>query len=144
MYFSGKLTRTCNNEVEINNRIASCIPTMRSLNRFWTKVKGSIKWKLNVYNAVITSKVIYGLETTELTENLAQRLDAFQQKRIRKILKIPPTFIDRSWTNEKVMRKANSITQKSKDSAENGHILKISQVVESRRLTLLGHILRRA
>ena len=54
-------------------------------------------------NPVIITKIAYGLETSQFTKNAAGKLDAFQMKGIRKILKIPPTFIDRSWTNEKVL-----------------------------------------
>lgn len=45
----------------------------------------------------------YGLETLQLNKNHLNRLDAFQVKGLRRILEVPPTFIDRTWTNAKVL-----------------------------------------
>ena len=60
------------------------------------------------FNAVIITKLTYGLETVQFTEYVGNRLDVFQMKGLRKILNIPPTFIDRSWTNQKVSEEVNA------------------------------------
>ena len=70
----------------------------------WNKAQTTVKWKLRVYDSVIKSKLLYGLETIQLTGNEQSRLDAFQMKGYRRILGIPHTHIDRSWTNERVRR----------------------------------------
>ena len=70
----------------------------------------------------------------ELTPAQRNRLDAFQVKCIRRALHIPPTFIDRQWTNDKVMEIASTILEKP--------VQKFSQSWLQAKHRLLGHILR--
>ena len=58
--------------------------------------------KIKVFHAVVLTKFIYGLETVQGTDSQFHKL-----KGLRKILGIPPTHIDRTWTNDKVLYKAN-------------------------------------
>ena len=74
---------------------------------FWIKTHCSKKWKLLVFNAVITSKVLYGLETLEPTEAAGRLLNTFQLKGLRKKLKLHTTFVQRNSSNEYVCRRAN-------------------------------------
>jgi hypothetical protein len=72
------------------------------LDIFWIKTHCSKKWKLLVFNAVITSKVLYGLETLEPTEAAGRLLNTFQLKGLRKILKLHTTFVQRNNSDEYV------------------------------------------
>ena len=49
--------------------------------------------KLRVFNAVVTSKVLYGLETLEPTCSAGNLLDTFQLKGLRKNLRLHTTFV---------------------------------------------------
>ena len=49
---------------------------------------------------------MYGLESAHLTEPWQRKLDAFQLKGLRQILRMPTTFVDRSYTNEVVYARA--------------------------------------
>ena len=84
---------------------SDCTTTANRLKLFWNKADTTIKWKLQVYDAIISSKLLYGLETMQLTQGEKNRLNAFQNRDIRRILHIPPTHINREWTNIKVMEK---------------------------------------
>ena len=106
-YLGAILADTNDNHAEVNNRIADCIATANRLKLFWNKAGNSLKWKLQVYDAIIGSKLLYGLETIQLTRGERSRIDAFQQKGLRRILKILPTFEDRTWTNDKVVEVAS-------------------------------------
>ena len=97
-YSGGKLTEDTNANIEIQSRIASCIPLMKPLDTFWKKTKCDIKWKINVFNAVTLTKLIYGLETVQGTESPFNKLNVFQMKGLRNIFGIPPTHIDRTLT----------------------------------------------
>ena len=55
-----------------------------------------------MFTAIIRSKLLYGLECIQLTQNEISKLNAFQNKTLRRILKKPPTFIDREQTNLKM------------------------------------------
>eukprot|EP00972_Heterocapsa_arctica_P080433 11853521-Heterocapsa_arctica.AAC.1 len=62
--------------------------TLEKLNTFWTKSPSSTKWTLRVYDAVIVSKLLHGLEALSLTESDRKKVDAFQFRGLRKILGI--------------------------------------------------------
>ena len=101
-YLGGILSKEVNPVIEIQNRIAGCIPILRTLDIFWKKTNCPLKLKLNVFNAVIISKLVYGLETFQYTEAVGRKLDVFQMKGLRKTMRIIPTLIDRTHTNENV------------------------------------------
>ena len=61
-------------------------------------------------------------------------LDTFQMKVLRKIWGAPPTFIDRTNTDE-------SVRQRIKDEFEM-ELSPLREVLKERRLKLLGHIIR--
>jgi hypothetical protein len=77
---------------------------------------------------------MYGLETIQLAQNEMNKLDSFQIKCIRRILKTPPTFTDRTQTKQIVRGHAKSY---------NVDVTKISFVWKKQKLKLFGHILRR-
>ena len=106
------------------------------------KTHCSKKWKLLVFNAVITSKVLYGLETLEPTEAAGRLLNTFQLKGLRKILKLHTTFVQRDNSNEYVHRRANE-TINSPSVGPGRQIKPLTEILEDRRLKLLGHVLRR-
>ena len=65
------------------------------------------RWKLIIFDAVIKSKLMYGLESAQLNDSLKNKLDVFQLKGLRKILGLTTTFINRENTNALVYQKAN-------------------------------------
>ena len=132
------ITDTNDNHAEINNRISDCIVTANRLKLFWNKANTTIKWKLQVYDSMIRSKLLYGLETIQLTQNEKERINAFQMKGIRRILQIPPTHIDRTQTNELVMKQAS----KEADKKDGKSIMKFTDMWLKLKLKLLGHLLR--
>lgn len=71
---------------------------------FWNKANTSIRWKIQVFNAIIRSKLLYGLECIQLSNAEISRLNSFRNKSLRRILGKPPTFIDRSETNGRMYR----------------------------------------
>ena len=58
--------------------ISATMAILRKLDLFWIKTHCSKKWKLLVFNAVITSRVLYGLETLDPTEAAGRLLSTFQ------------------------------------------------------------------
>ena len=89
----------------------SYIVHFKKFKGFWRKANEGPKWKLQVYNAVIFAQLVYGLETVHSTESQGKRLDAFQAKGLRQLLKIDHSFYSRI-TNEDVMEKANIVANK--------------------------------
>ena len=59
-YLGGKLIEDTNANTEIQGRISACIPRMKTLDTFWKKTNCDTKWNMNVFNAVVLTKLIYG------------------------------------------------------------------------------------
>ena len=77
--------------------------------------------RLQIYRATITTKLCYALETLYLTSAQRTKLNAFQLKGLRRILKMDTTYINRENTNRKVYKAANielRATPKTRDKAK--------------------------
>ena len=85
-----------------------------------------MNWKLSIFQAVIISKLFYGLDTLIATETTLHKLDTFQMQGLRKILGAPPTFIDRTNTDE-------SVRQRIKDEFEI-EVKPLTEVLKERRI----------
>ena len=84
---------------EIGKRIATAMVTMKNLDEFWLHSNWGVKLKIEVADAVLSSKVLYGIETAQLNEPELKRLDVFQRKALRQILRMEATCIDKRNTN---------------------------------------------
>lgn len=47
-----------------------------------------------MFDAILKSKVMYGLDCIQLNTADLDKINAFQMKGLRRILKDPPTFVD--------------------------------------------------
>ena len=93
---------TASTHEEVTERIKQTTITWKRLKKIWKLGKCSIKTKIKFYNAVIKSKLTYAMETMHLTNIQRDRINAFQAKGLRQILKMEPTYINRENTNKKV------------------------------------------
>ena len=87
-YLGCSLNNKADSNRELQKRIADCMLVLNKLHVFWRHGVASAEKKLEVYNAVIKTKLIYGLESMQLTQAAARKLDTFQLKRLRKIQKL--------------------------------------------------------
>ena len=142
IYLGAAITEKADPKHEIYRRISNTMPVLKRLDIFWNKTSCNRKWKMLVYNAVITTKILYGLESLEPTDSTGRLLDTFQLKGLRKILKLHTTFINRANTNEFVFQKANEAVG-STSVGPNRKIKPLTEILASKRLKLLGHVLRR-
>ena len=133
-YLGTILSDTIDNKVEVAKRLAEATATANKLKIFWNKASNPAWWKIRAYDAIIRSKLLYGLECIQLTEAEIHELDAYQIKGLRRILHIPPTHIDRTWTNDKVIEKA---------SVEIGKpIINFAETWKQTKFKTLGHVMR--
>ena len=99
---------------EINRRKAECYLTWKSLETFWKDSNCDVITKIRAYDAVIRTKLMYGLESVQVNDTQKKSIDAFQLKGLRQILKIQTTYgqmesdLDRTNSNEHVFKLANS------------------------------------
>jgi len=52
-------------------------------------MNANTKWQLLIFDEVVRSKLLYGLETIQLTGAMLKKIDAFQIRCLRRILRIP-------------------------------------------------------
>ena len=111
--------------------------------KYWKLGKCSKKRKLQVWNAVIRSKLTYGLVTIQINKDKANQLNAFQLKGIRRILGWKTTYIERENTNKKLRQAANTIINAGKP--ERKHKLQFEELtnrIKNDRIKYMGHLLR--
>ena len=77
---------TCSAEVRI--RIASAMTAMTGLNRIWQCTNISFASKFKLYKSLVTSIVLYGCEAWTLLADSEKRIQAFETKCLRKLLRI--------------------------------------------------------
>ena len=105
-YLGTNMSAKGNPHFEISTRIISTTTTVNKLDMFWKKAPVSTTWKMRVHDAVISSKLLYGLESASLTNAEYEGLDSFQIKALRVILGIKHSYHSHI-SNEVVMQRAN-------------------------------------
>ena len=90
IYLGTLLSDSVDNHREICNRLAAASATCHRLKLFWDKAHTSVRWKIRVFDSILRSKILYGLECIQLTQSDMAKLNAFQMKGLRRILKFPP------------------------------------------------------
>ena len=108
------------------------------LDLFWRKAPVTLTWKLRVLDAVIHSKVLYGMETLHNSQYDYDTIDAFQVRIFRNILNIKPSFWSHV-TNDTVMNTANNRDQNIDKTIE---ITQLSLKLKQRIIQIYGHIIR--
>jgi hypothetical protein len=102
--------------------------SMASFQRYKNTLKSrklSLTVRIRIFNAYITSIFMYGSETWTLTKNHEKTIDSFQRSLLRQTLNIHWPF---KITNIELYRRT--------------HEVKWSEVIRTRRLRWLGHVLR--
>ena len=152
-YLGAHLNSTMDPRQEITQRLKKCTVIWRKLGLFWKQVPVSNKFKLLVHNAIIRSTLMYGLEAMQIPGDLLNRMDSFQLKGIRQILKITTTFVDRSHTNKFVLQQANKALRttsppldrklkRKKSLKKLRQVILFSKFIKVRSQKFMAHIIR--
>ena len=103
IYLGGLVTCDGRVSAELNRRLSEGKALFRILNELWSHTSVSRKWKLQIFNACIISKVMYGLESLWLLKSDKMRVDAFHCMCLRKIVGVLPSYYSRV-TNESILK----------------------------------------
>ena len=146
-YLGNVLNNKADPHAEITQKIQEVNKTLWKLQDYWKATNANTKWKILIFDAVIKSKLLYGLETTQLPKPCQTRVNAFQVKGLRRILGFKHTNWDREATNELILSTATQHafrTGSPKNIARNaGRKIELySQAYIKRKQKLLGHIIR--
>ena len=80
---------------EINKRFSNTMITMKKLDIFWRHSNCDTAVKIHAADAVLRAKLLYGLESSQLIPSVIRRIETFQLKVLRKILRMDTTYIHR-------------------------------------------------
>jgi hypothetical protein len=127
---------------EVNKRIAECHITWKRLAEFWKHSDCSAKVKINIFDAVIRSKLIYGLESVQVNDSLKSKLDAFQHKGLRQILKMQSTYVNRANTNQRIFERANIEVGYRMPGTIRRKVIPVSECYEQRRRILISKVIK--
>eukprot|EP00974_Lingulodinium_polyedra_P006312 598590-Lingulodinium_polyedra.AAC.1 len=58
-YLGSILTEDAKNTEEIQHRIGEARKAVKALEKFWTKARCAKQWKIDVFQAVVTSRLTY-------------------------------------------------------------------------------------
>jgi len=86
MYPGNRLNKKNSVKEEITYQMQQVTVTWERLQTYWKATDASKKWQLLAYDAIIKSKLLYGLETAQASKADLKRIDAFQLRGIRQIL----------------------------------------------------------
>ena len=125
-YLGSTLDRDGKAERDIDARINKARSAFISLNKVWKSNIFSTRVKLQLYSSLVKSILLYSAETWELSSTSENKLNAFNNKCLRKILKV---FWPNIIPNNELRRRTGTI--------------QITEEIKRRRWRWIGHVLRR-
>jgi hypothetical protein len=142
-YLGNNINNKFDVDKEIGIKLRECNYTWYKLDLFWKHNNNDRdkRWKLIVLDSVIRAKLLYGLESLQLTDAKLKKLDTFQYRAIRKILGVPSTYIDRTFSNVKLLQIANDII-KNCSKHKYTELKPFSVYWKNQKQKLLGHLIR--
>ena len=138
--FGGNINSQDDPKLHVHTRVGACCAILNRMHFFWKKSNCPIKFKLDVFDAVIRSKLVYSLEAVRLTPALLTKLKSVQMRGLRKILNLDHTFVNRRNTNAYVLQKANVF--KNPQNRPNKNIRTFEEYVNEKQEVLLKHVVR--
>jgi hypothetical protein len=121
MYLGNRLNKRGSIKEEITYQMQQVTITWKRLQTYWKATNASKRWQLLAYDAIIKSKLLYGLETAQVGKAELKRIDAFQIRGIRQILGKKHTFWDRSATNAHLFDLASRYLSEGKPNRSAKH-----------------------
>ena len=124
-YLGGLISGDGRSDSELSRRLGLATADFQALQKVWSHSGISQRDKICYFNALVVSKLMYGLSTLSLAKAQLRRLDGFHARGLRRILKIPPAFISRV-SNKIVFQRAG--------------VLPLTEQLAKRQLSLLWKV----
>ena len=110
---------------DIRNRINKARVSFMKLRPVWNSSKYSLQTKIRLYNSLVKSVLLYGSETWKVNDSDNKKLDTFQFRCLRRIMRIRWPYVV---SNSEILNKTK--------------MKRISAEVQERRWKWIGHVLR--
>ena len=104
-YLGATLSADGRVDTELSRRIGAAWAEFRKLDRLWKHTTLPAARKLSVFQAIVAPGLLYSLSTTWLNMSQQRRLNGFQARCLRRILRVKPSFVSRV-SNERVRQMA--------------------------------------
>jgi hypothetical protein len=114
------------------------LPILKRFYLFWKIAQCNKKWENQVYQAVTTTKLLYGFEALCPCVSAAEKFNAFQLNGFRKIFEMQILLL----TDEFIYNKCNQILVAPQQENDN-KIKPLIEILETKRIELLERIIRR-
>ena len=106
-YLGATIYSSGNMKQELVKRLGGAWGEFQMYTRAWKHTSINLERKLNVFGALVTTKVMYSLSSAWLNKSDRRRLDGFQARCLRHILNIPHSYISRV-SNKSVLQQAGA------------------------------------
>ena len=111
---------------DMDSRLNKARAAFTKLNKVWNSNQISRKTKIKLYKSIVRPGLLYGCETWKIIKSDERKLDSFQFKCLKRIMRI-------FWPNIVSIDELNKLTQNNR----------ISKEVKKRRWKWIGHVLRK-
>jgi len=105
VYLGGLLNVKCIAKPEVTRRIGEAKGCFQNLFKCWSHANINRARKIELYRAIVLPKLLYNLETLWLLQADRDRLDSFHAQCLRRVLRIPSSYVSRV-SNEEVLERA--------------------------------------
>ena len=124
-YLGATVCKQGGGEEGIKARLGKARGAFVKLNRVWSSSSVSRRTKIRLYKTLVKPVLMYGCETWKMNESDAKKIDVFQNRCLRRVMKI-------KW-QDKIS---------NRELLERAKVEKLSEEVRRRRWRFIGHILR--
>ena len=124
-YLGSLITNKGGASAEIKKRLQKARTVFYSLGQIWKSNVFSTRTKMKIFSSNVLSVLLYGAECWSISKSDGDRLDSFQRRCLRAILKI---FWPRKITNEELKRRLK--------------FTEVTEVIRKRRWKWIGHVMR--
>ena len=127
VYLGSKITTDGNSEMDVLHRLSKARGAFAILRNIWKSTTISTETKLKIFKSNVLGVLLYGAESWKVSQSICHKIDVFQTRCLRRILKI---FWPRTISNKELYRRTNTTP--------------LSVEIKKRRWRWIGHINRMA
>ena len=124
-YLGSKVSTSGDGEEEIQVRISKASQAFAALRGTWRSKNISQKTKIRLFKSNVLSTLLYGAESWKMTKTISHKLEVFQNRCLRRILRI---YWPQTISNYELRRRTGTVP--------------ITQQVQKKRWKWIGHVLR--
>ena len=99
VHLGSKITTDENSEMDVLHRLSKARGTFVVLRNIWRSSRIGTKTKLKIFKSNVLGVLLYGAESWKVSQSVCHKIDVFQTRCLRRILKI---FWPRTISNEEL------------------------------------------